>query len=167
MSKVSLSTLEKFLTDDKGVIRVGVVPYVAVGKRQYWLLAQQGDGRISDFGGGRKRTETLVDALLREVTEESSGLLTNIVKEALEKQKDAIVLHSCCGKQNQIGGYIILLRIEMVDIGKFRPNKETKGLLWMEKTRVLRHRPGSFNRSITQYMKFLANEENKNMSWRR
>nr|WNL49847.1 NUDIX hydrolase [Marseillevirus sp.] len=167
MSKVSLSTLDKFLSDDEGVIRVGVVPYVLVGKRQYWLLAQQGDGRISDFGGGRKRTETLVDALLREVTEESSGLLTDSVKNAIQKQRDALVLHSCCGKQNQIGGYIIWLRIDMVDIAKFRPNKETKGLLWMEKTRVLKHRPGSFNRSITQYMKFLANEENKHAPWRR
>nr|WRK65152.1 NUDIX hydrolase [Marseillevirus futianmevirus] len=167
MSTVSLSSLENFLGDDEGVIRVGVVPYVAVGRRQYWLLAQQEDGRISDFGGGRKRTESLTEALLREVTEESSGLLTDTIKDALQNQKDAIVLRSCCGKQKQICGYIILLRISMIDTAKFRPNKETKGLLWMEKSRVLRHRPGSFNRSITQYMKFLANEENKKVSWGR
>ncbi|ALH06920.1 putative NUDIX hydrolase [Port-miou virus] len=166
ITKVSHSDISEFDKNDSEVIRVGVIPFVRIGKREYWLLTQQPDGKYSDFGGGRKRTETLEQALLREVEEESSGLLTKLIERRLSEKKGITVLRARNGIHGNRGGFFLTLEIPHVDITKFKANDEVKKIRWIEKSKVLDGTWSIVNRSIVQYTKFLYFEEKDRCRWR-
>ncbi|AHA46062.1 putative NUDIX hydrolase [Insectomime virus] len=167
-SKVSCSQISEFEKNEADVIRVGVIPFIRIHKREYWLMTQQPDGKFSDFGGGRKRGETLDGALLREVEEESSGLLTEVVRKALkDKRNIGRVLRANNGIRGDRGGYFLTLEIPFVDITKFKANDEVKKIQWIEKSKVLNGTWSFVNRSIVQYTKFLYFEERRErQAWR-
>ncbi|AMQ10796.1 putative NUDIX hydrolase [Brazilian marseillevirus] len=168
ITKVSHSTISEFAKNNGDVIRVGVVPFIRIGEREYWLLTQQPDGNYSDFGGGRKRTETLEEALLREVEEESSGLLTDVIRKALKNKRKISVLKANNGIHGNRGGFFLTLEIPFVDITKFKPNSEVGKIRWIEKNKVLNGTWSFVNRSIVQYTKFLYFEEKdkRQLRWR-
>jgi len=58
-----------------GVERAGIIPYVKVDGKIYFLLAQDTKTKeLGDFGGGRKKGETPLFTAFREWSEESRGM---------------------------------------------------------------------------------------------
>lgn len=161
MSRVSFSTLSEFFTDDVGIIRTGVIPYTIRNGKVFWLLAFGPDGKASDFGGGRKKTEKLYSALFRELDEESSGLLTGLVEDCLQKE-GADVLRARNGKTGSVGGYLLFVRIPDGDYPKsFRKNKEISKIDWVERTRALRLNKEKLSGSMLQYFRFMERESSR------
>ncbi|ALX27532.1 putative NUDIX hydrolase [Golden Marseillevirus] len=154
-SKVSRSSLREFETEQDGVIRVGVIPFVRIAKREYWLMTRQPDGKFSDFGGGRKRTETLEEALLREVDEESSGLLTKIVADRLARKQKITVLRARNGVRGDRGAFFLMMEVPYIEESRFKPNKEVSEIRWIEKQKVIAGTWSIVNRSVVPYTKFL------------
>lgn len=75
---------------DYKMLRSSIIPIINMDGENYWLLGSFhdyvgiGDPILTDFGGRKeKKTETPLDCALRELKEESKGLLTEPVLKAL------------------------------------------------------------------------------------
>ena len=61
-------------------IRAGVIPFTIKNNHLYFLLGiDRGTRELSDFGGGVKMSETMVDAAYRELLEESCKLFCGVI----------------------------------------------------------------------------------------
>lgn len=166
-----------YLPEEKEVIkRIGVIPYSRLiiddnQVKEYWLLGTLPSGRFSDFGGSClvERGETPLDCLLREVDEESDGLVTPIITEALEEAyekgvvegKETPQLHIwrwTNRNQPHIHEYLIFVEVDyepLADIGEIFPgNKENDSLGWYDKEELLQTALTiDFNTSIQKFMR--------------
>lgn len=82
--------------NDYKLVRSSIIPIINMDGENYWLLGSFhdyvgiGDPILTDFGGRKeKKTETALDCALRELKEESKGLLTVPVLDALN-YKDSL-----------------------------------------------------------------------------
>ena len=128
-----------------GTLRSGVIPYATIDGHIYWLMGSYKDGRggniLSDFGGGCKisRGEQSVTCLLREVDEESSGLLTPIIEDAIQSSDKLTIFRaqSRNPKSPPNYRYLIFVEIPYLDYAKdFRPNEELDDMLWVPQAMI-------------------------------
>src|SRR3989304_3199471 len=61
-------------------IRAGVIPFTIKNNRLYFLLGVYRDtGELTDFGGGVKTSESIIDAAYRELFEESCKIFDDSI----------------------------------------------------------------------------------------
>lgn len=73
-------------------VRAGVIVYTKENETTYFCLGVDTEsGNLTDFGGGVKKGETVVDGALRELKEESLGVFGDIDKADLD---DMFIFHS-------------------------------------------------------------------------
>lgn len=107
-------------------IRSGVIVYTHYRGKTYFCLGVDNNfGDLTDFGGGMKKNETVIECGLRELEKESQGLFGEInIKEV----------------ENNLGVYsknmMIMFIHRNVDIIKtkkdFKSNKEISNIEWLE-----------------------------------
>jgi hypothetical protein len=72
-------------------VRSGAIIYTHEGKRTFFCLGiDTQSGNLTDFGGGVKKGETIVEGGLRELEEESQGVFGEIKPEDI---KEAVTFH--------------------------------------------------------------------------
>lgn len=130
-------------------VRAGVIPYTILNGEKHYLmgLSQYDDGSLvwSDFGG-RCEEETAYFCLLRETDEESSGLLTAEVYEAMRSGR--VSIHS-----STPGDYLVLAEISYRDYPSvFQPNEEILNLAWLSGTELLRLPLERLHQPIRKYV---------------
>ena len=154
--------------------RAGIIPYAIVEDGQpheMWLLGTLPSGRFSDFGGGCLVTqgELPFECTIREVDEESNGLLTIPIRTALEAAFETNVEHN-----QPVSGlhvwrwvnlrrpeeiqYLIFLEVDyntLASIGEeFTGNEENVSIDWYEKQDLLdNYLVGNFNTSIQKFIR--------------
>ncbi len=79
------------LNTKTGPNRAGVIPFTVREHRIYFLLGIDRRTReLTDFGGGVKSTETMVDAALREFTEETCTIFESVITKEHIKRSPAV-----------------------------------------------------------------------------
>ena len=136
---LSLVPIEEILTYHPEVTRAGVIPYSEVGSEVYWLMGVSPTGRLSDFGGGCRpsKGEIAVNCLLRETHEESSGLVTEPVRQSIGAGRGLIVwkARSRAGPPYR---YLLFAPIVYYDYSTlFRPNSEVVRLIWVRQSEAI------------------------------
>jgi hypothetical protein len=114
--------------------RAGVIPYAVYENEIFWLMGISNLDRLGDLGGGRNEEETPIACLLREVDEESSGLLTGTVRDAIGRREGLILWRS----RSRVGPpyrYFLFAPIPYQDFtSAFKPNREVKSLIWVRQS---------------------------------
>lgn len=123
--------------------RAGVIPYTTYNSKLYFLLGVDRSTReLTDFGGGKKATESMIEAALRELNEESCKIFDGIV--TLEQLKFSPVVTT---KDKTIAIFFVRVDPKWIDIAektfvenqqKFQDIKkynELVGVKWVEQER--------------------------------
>ncbi len=72
--------------------RAGVIPFTVKNNSLYFLLGiDRGTRELTDFGGGVKSAETMVDGALREFTEESCEIFSSTITKEHIRHSPAII----------------------------------------------------------------------------
>ena len=88
--EVSISSSKDLTT--QGILRAGVIIYTKNNGTTYFCLGvDTQSGNLTDFGGGVKKDETVVEGALRELEEESQGVFGSL---SVEDISDSVVFHS-------------------------------------------------------------------------
>ena len=156
---VALVPLDDLVSYHPQVKRAGVIPYAVLNMEIVWILGVSPLGRLSDFGGGcnSSRGETALECILRETDEESSGLLTEPIRQSIENRQGLIVWRS----RSRVGPpyrYILFAPIPYYDyMLNFKPNSEVTRLVWVRQTEALdpRTRIEVFHTPLHQYIRQL------------
>lgn len=155
--------------------RAGIIPYANVDVDgelvEMWLLGELHSRRLSDFGGGCLVTngETPFECLLREVDEESNGLLTETIRERLdtifklveEEHQDVEGIHVwrwVNRNRPEDIQYLIFLEVDYNSLRnitvEFNGNEENRSIDWYERDALYRERNvQDFNSSIQKFMR--------------
>ena len=138
-------TLEK--TYKNKVNRVGCILYTLINNQIYLFLGQSIQGNLSDFGGGRKKTENMYSCLNRETLEEyGDDKFKNIVFSSIKKypkqciflEKDSIIKW----KKHNTGFFrSVLFLIPVINheplVRNFQKNSEIESVRWYRMNRIL------------------------------
>ncbi len=138
---------------EEQVSRTGIIPYAIVeqegqnGSQELWLLGTLPSGRLSDFGGSCLVTqgELPFECVIREVDEESNGLLTEEVRQTLE------AAHELAVEQDQQVSNVHVWRW----VNRNRP-EDTQYLIFAEV---------DYNALADIEQQFTGNEENTRIAW--
>lgn len=136
------------------VNRAGVIPYAVHNNEIYWLFGVGSDGKLHDFGGGRKRSkdETPIKGLLREVHEESSGVLTGNITEAIAAGEHLSLWKA--EKDSRVTDYLLLAPIPYWSYGLvFYANSEIRQLKWILQSTVLSLDINDFADPLRRYIR--------------
>ena len=156
---LSIVPIDEIFRNDINVLRAGVIPYTIINNEIYWLMGKSNTGRLGDFGGGCKssKKETAYQCLIREVQEESSGILTGAIYEAIQRKEGVIVWASRSRKDPPLFRYLLLVPMPFSNIymKNFKPNPEVQYLCWIRQKDVLNPNVDLdvFLTSIHQYIK--------------
>lgn len=123
----------------KTVIRAGIIPYTFINNDIYWLMGINVRGKLSDFGGGRhvKHEELPVNCILRELDEETSGVLTNYVQQSIENG-ESLALFGRYNRKGNLNDYLLFAPIAFLDYNAlFKRNAEILQLIWISQKHVL------------------------------
>lgn len=156
---------------DEETIRSGIIPYANINGRESWLLGILKSGRFSDFGGSCLITagELPFECAVREVDEESNGLLTEIVTTRLTnafneshlKEQPPQGVHIWrwvnLKRPTQID-YLIFLEVDYEPLAnihdQFEGNEENVSLDWYDREELMEQASiDDFNTSIQKYMR--------------
>ncbi len=177
MSMIRASINEIFYPlPETHVTRTGVIPFALSEDTEFWLLGRLvKSNRYSDFGGQCLVTigETPYECLLREVEEESNGLLNEEIKNKLDSIFEAVDIHhqdvddqiivwKWINRNNpQDLSYLIFIELDnpdLVDItDRFEGNEENRLIGWydlkyLQETATI----SDFNTSIQKYLRQLG-----------
>lgn len=156
--------------------RAGVIPYTYVNlpdsdeMEELWLLGTLPSGRFSDFGGGCLITkgETPYECILREVDEESNGLLTDEIRDTLdlafdqgiERDEPVDTIHVwrwVNQRRTEDVSYLVFIYVDynnLADIGeRFEGNEENTSIGWYGRDEILDLPVTEFNTSIQKFMR--------------
>lgn len=164
----------------ENITRSGIIPYTRINNletdevEELWLLGTLPSGRLSDFGGGCNilEGELSYECIIREVDEESNGLLTDVVARSLddafvrgiEKDEDINDLIIWRWKSRQQKGkdttnvdYLVFIPVdyeELAEIGEqFEGNEENTSINWYYAADLERESVMNFNTSIQKYLR--------------
>jgi alkylated DNA repair dioxygenase AlkB len=116
------------------VKRVGVIPYAIYQNEIFWLMGVSNLARLGDFGGGSNEGETPIACLLREVEEESSGVLTGTVRDAIGR-REGLILWRSRSRTGPPYRYFLFAPIPYADYTPaFKPNSEVGSLVWVRQS---------------------------------
>ena len=109
---------------DEFKARSGIIPFVVLNDNVYLLLAQdKKTSEFSDFGGGQKRGESVIQNATREFEEESSDIFPKI--DGIIADTSTVVVNTAMA--------LIFLPVPLewtVKSDCFEPNEEVSGLRW-------------------------------------
>lgn len=133
---LALVSIDELFQHHPQVKRAGVIPYAIHQNEIFWLMGRSPLGRLGDFGGGCQ-DETPLGCLLRETEEESSGVLTQLIQDAIGRRSDLILWRS----RSRTGPpyrYLLFAPIPYQDYTpSFRPNPEVQTLVWIRQTEAI------------------------------
>jgi len=138
-------TTVEALHDDYGyTIRSGIIPTIRTASGLYWLMGIDPEEKYSDFGGQHEEGETAYQTALRELDEESSGTLTALIKEHLDRPDSGCVvwryrIFSLAGPPEN--SYITFVTLDEAPTGIFVPNDEIVAMTWVEENEILHYLP--------------------------
>ena len=159
------------------VSRSGIIPYTIFDiegqdePQEYWLLGNLPSGRLSDFGGGCLVTqgELPFECVVREVDEESNGLLTNTIRTSLEQAHergveqdqlvpDVHVWRWINRNRPEDVQYLIFVEVAYDDLAnieqEFTGNEENTRITWYNKQELLEeYTVEQFNTSIQKFLR--------------
>lgn len=131
---LALVPVDELFTYHPQIKRAGVIPYAIYQNEIFWLMGISNFNRLSDFGGGCNEGETPIACLLREVEEESSGVLTEIVRDSISK-RDGLILWRSRSRVGPPYRYFLFAPIPYGDFtSSFKPNSEVKNLVWVKQS---------------------------------
>jgi len=156
---------ELFKTPKYTALRSGVVPYAKIGSEIYWLMGLTHWVRWADFGGGCKvrYNETPASCMYRELDEESSGVLTETIRNIIKNYPERVTVWRSKVFNKHIYRYLtfVLISIDPNTHTKpidsinsveewnhsinFKPNDEIQKLFWISEKDV-------FNPSNRKYI---------------
>lgn len=139
-SRIIPVPIEEIYRTDQSVIRSGVIPYTVINNEIFWLMGIDRYGRLGDFGGGCRssKKETAYSCCLREIDEESSGLLTKQIESQIRNKIGVFVWRARSRKDPPIYRYLLFVPIIFQDVvTKFKPNYEVFALQWIRQNEVL------------------------------
>ena len=131
--EVFTSAIKNVKMDSDGPIRSGAIIYTHFQGKTYFALGQDSVyGDLTDFSGGKKQNETIIEGGLRELEEESLGVFG---KMGVADVKESTGFYS-----NNMLIMFIHLNVNMQDIVKEfnvrlanKGSVEVNGILWLEK----------------------------------
>ena len=131
--EVFTSAIKNVKMDADGPIRSGAIIYTHFQGKTYFALGQDSVyGDLTDFSGGKKQNETIIEGGLRELEEESLGVFG---KMGVTDVKESSGFYS-----NNMLIMFIHLNVNMQDIVKEfntrlvnKTNVEVNGIIWLEK----------------------------------
>lgn len=115
--------------------RAGVIPYTFIDGKVYWLMGINQHYMWSDFGGGCKKVETTYSCLMRELYEESNGLLNDVVERAIDN-RNGVKVYIAYDRKGNLNDYLLLVPIPYCDY-EFTPNRELRSLHWIPESAIL------------------------------
>lgn len=140
---ITVSTFNE-LVNLRGTIRSGIIPYgIDENNDIYWLMGTPtyDYDLLSDFGGGCKtgRGENGYQCALRELNEESSGLLTEPVRNVIQAQTNLIKIWRYHPKNNPtVNQFLTFVPIDFSDYPeRFIPNKEVAAIDWYHESELI------------------------------
>ena len=114
--------------------RAGVIPYSSYQNEIFWLMGISNSRRLSDFGGSCNEGETPIGCLLREVEEESTGVLTGLVRDSIGR-REGIILWRSGGPPYR---YFLFAPIPYQNFtSAFKPNSEVQALTWVRQSEAV------------------------------
>lgn len=130
--EVKTSTTHEMNVVKENAVRSGAIIYTKVNGKTYFCLGIDTESKnLTDFGGGVKKGETIVEGGLRELEEESQGVF-GIIK---PKDVGYTVSFHC----HNMAIMFIKLSVDINDINKrFReritvmPSMEVSGITWLD-----------------------------------
>lgn len=152
-------------------VRSGVIPYTYVtypnGESEIlWLMGTLVSGRYSDFGGScyPSKGETPYTCMLREVDEESNGLLTEPVRQVLEKafheQKEngVRVWIWINERRPEVKSYLVFVYLDYYPLAnisqEFTENEENISINWYNAKEILKVPITEFNTNIQKFIRY-------------
>lgn len=162
---------------DEQVSRSGVIPYAFIDvegqdePQEVWLLGTLPSGRYSDFGGGCLITQGEIpfECIIREVEEESNGLLTEQIrtrleqahKIAVERDEDdpgVIVWRWVNRKRHEDIQYLIFVEVDYNALANieedFTGNEENTKISWFYRQDIFENTTvKDFNTSIQKFLR--------------
>lgn len=138
-------------------VRAGAIIYTKDRDKTYFCLGvdtQSGD--LTDFGGGVKRYETVIEGGLRELKEESEGIFGNLtvqdVNETLCFHTDNMAI-SFIPVEGDMNKYVKEFRKKV----KNNPNPEVCDIVWLSKDELLESIHGRGRKMYIRVRRLLTN----------
>lgn len=140
-------------------IRSGIIPYTYHEGQLYWLMGITPRSKWSDFGGGckTKMKETPANALIREVDEESSSVLTEIIQNIMENNPESIYVWRAKGRRDPpVYRYLSFVEIPYRNYNlNFVENREVSQLTWISQTILFNHHNlDRFHEPLAPYIRY-------------
>ncbi len=112
--------------------RAGVIPYMSVNGKLYFLLARHKETQeLGDFGGGCKKTENALESAIREFREESNGIFEGLYHPEIFESTFAVVNHHMAIIFFPLPDYSWLYLAPTMFAKSDKPQKEISELVWV------------------------------------
>lgn len=153
--EVSVNSCKKLNVNLEGSFRSGAIIYIHMAGKTYFCLGIDAIHReLTDFGGGVKKDETIIEGGLRELYEESQGVFGDLLYNDI---KDCIIFNS-----HNMAIMFIHLQVDMNQITKTffekikdKAELEVSSIKWLETNELTDSIQGRGYKMYNRVSKFL------------